>query len=99
MCIKDNEKLNLGSFVLMEVWNTVKTEAKWITYNNGLKAARKRKGSGKENEGEDSRAIDVDELEEQPRPMGQKKAKKLKYAQSKEGGHIDLEELDKFGKI
>ena len=28
-----------------------------------------------------------------------KKAKKLKYAQSKEGGHIDLEELDKFGKI
>ena len=97
--IKDNEKLNLGPFVLMDVWNILKTEAKWITYNNGLKAARKRKGSGKENEGEDSRAIDVDELEEQPRPMGQKKAKKLKYAQSKEGDHIDLEELDKFGKI
>ena len=67
---KDNERLNQGLFVLME-----KTEAKWITYNNGLKAARKRKGSGKENEGEDSRAIDVDELEEQPRPMGQKKLK------------------------
>ena len=73
--IKDNEKLNLGLFVLMDVWNILKTEAKWITYNNGLKAARKRKGSGKENEGEDSRAIDVDELEEQPRPMGQKKLK------------------------
>jgi len=26
--IKDNEKLNLGRFVLMEVWDTVKTEAK-----------------------------------------------------------------------
>ncbi|XP_015697625.1 uncharacterized protein LOC102716264 [Oryza brachyantha] len=49
--IKDNEKLSLGPFVLMEVWNTVKTEAKWITYNNGLKAARKRtatKGLGTE---------------------------------------------------
>jgi len=67
---KDNERLNQGLFVLME-----KTEAKWITYNNGLRATRKRKGSGKENEGEDSRAIDVDELEEQPRPMGQKKLK------------------------
>ena len=67
---KDNERLNQDLFVLME-----KTEAKWITYNNGLRATRKRKGSGKENEGEDSRAIDVDELEEQPRPMGQKKLK------------------------
>ena len=73
--IKDNEKLNLGPFVLMDVWNILKTEAKWITYNNGLRATRKRKGSGKENEGEDSRAIDVDELEEQPRPMGRKKLK------------------------
>ena len=31
--------------------------------------------------------------------MGQKTAKKLKYAKSKEVDHIDLEELDKFGKI
>jgi hypothetical protein len=46
--IEDNKKLNLGPFVLMEVWNTVKNEAKWITYKNGLKAARKRKGPGNE---------------------------------------------------
>ncbi|CAN6359926.1 unnamed protein product [Urochloa humidicola] len=31
--------------------------------------------------------------------MGQKQTKKLKYAKSKEVDHIDLEELDKFGKI
>ncbi|RLN04940.1 hypothetical protein C2845_PM13G09020 [Panicum miliaceum] len=97
--IKDNEKLNLGPFVLMEVWNTVKIEAKWITYNTGLKPARKRKGSGKEKEGEDSSHIDVDELDEQPRPMGQKAAKKQKYAKSKEVEHVYLEELDKFGEI
>jgi len=97
--IKDNEKLNLGRFVLMEVWDTVKTEAKWITYNNGLKAARKRKGSCREKEGDDSSHIDEDQLYEQPRPMGQKTAKKLKYAKSKEVDHIDLEELDKFDKI
>ncbi|KAG2632955.1 hypothetical protein PVAP13_2NG133503 [Panicum virgatum] len=81
LCIKDNEKLNLGPFVLMEVWNTLKTKAKWITYKNGLKAARKRKGLGKEKEVEDSSPLD------------------LKYAKSKEVDHIDLEELDKFGKI
>ena len=97
--IKDNESLNLGPFVLMDVWNTVKNEAKWVTYNSGLKKARKRKGSGKEKEGEDVSHTDADELEEQPRPIGQKKAKKLKYAKSKEGDHIDLEELEKFGKI
>jgi hypothetical protein len=31
--------------------------------------------------------------------MGQKLAKKLKYATIKDVNHIDLEELDKFGKI
>ncbi|CAO1942146.1 unnamed protein product [Urochloa humidicola] len=100
--IEDNKKLKLGPFVLMEVWNTVKTEAKWITYNNGLKSARKRaatKGSGNEKEGEDGADTDVEELDEQPRPMWQKQAKKLKFAKSKEVEHIDLEELDKFGKI
>jgi len=88
--IKDNEKLNLGPFVLMDVWNILKTEAKWITYNNGLKAARKRKGSGKDKEGEDSNHIDLDELEEQQRPIGQKAGKKLKYEKSKEVDHIEL---------
>ena len=73
--IKDNESLNLGPFVLMDVWNTVKNEAKWVTYNSGLKKTRKRKGSGKEKEGEDVSHTDADELEEQPRPIGQKKLK------------------------
>ncbi|KAG2635488.1 hypothetical protein PVAP13_2NG358015 [Panicum virgatum] len=98
--IKYNEKLNLDCFVLMEVWNTVKIEAKWITYNNRLKAARKRKSSGREEkEGDDSSHIDEDQLDKQPRPMEQKAAKKLKYAKSKEVDHINLEELDNFGKI
>ncbi|KAF8688808.1 hypothetical protein HU200_042136 [Digitaria exilis] len=97
--IQDNEKLSLGPFVLMEVWNIVKTEAKWITYNNGLKNARKRKGPGNEKEVEDEGHIDIDELDDQPRPMGQKHAKKLKYSKSKEVETIDLDELDKFGKI
>ncbi|KAF8730760.1 hypothetical protein HU200_016623 [Digitaria exilis] len=94
--IEDNKKLGLGPFMLLEVWNTVKTEAKWITYNNGLKAARKRKGSCNENEGEDVAPIDIDETDDQPRPMGQKQARKLKYANSKVVDHIDLEELEKF---
>ncbi|CAL5036944.1 unnamed protein product [Urochloa decumbens] len=99
--LEDNDKLNLGPFVLMEVWNTIKTEAKWITYNNGLKAARKKlatKGSGSEKEEGAGDHIDVDELD-QARPMGQKQAKKLKFAKSKEVKHIDLEELEKFDKI
>ncbi|KAF8672713.1 hypothetical protein HU200_049409 [Digitaria exilis] len=100
--VEDNKKLKLGPFVLMEVWNTVKTEAKWITYNNGLKAATNRaatKGPGNENEGEDEVDTDLDDLDEKPRRMGQKQAKKLKFAKSKEVEHIDLEELDKFSKI
>ncbi|CAN6382113.1 unnamed protein product [Urochloa humidicola] len=100
--LEDNKKLNLGPFVLMEVWNTIKTEAKWITYNNGLRAARKKsatKGSVNANEVDASSHIDLDELDEQPRPMGQKQAKKLKFAKSNHVEHIDLEELDKFGRI
>ncbi|CAL5002358.1 unnamed protein product [Urochloa decumbens] len=100
--LEDNKKLGLGPFVLMEVWNTVKTEAKWITYNNGLKASRKRaasKSAGNDNEGDATDHIDLDDLDELPRPMGQKQAKKLKYGKAKEVEHIDLEELDKFGKI
>ncbi|CAO2185468.1 unnamed protein product [Urochloa humidicola] len=100
--LQDNKKLGLGPFVLMEVWNILKTEAKWITYNNGLKEARKRaasKGASNGNEGDATDHIDLDDLDELPRPMGQKQAKKLKYAKNKEVEHIDLEELDKFAKI
>ncbi|CAN6227362.1 unnamed protein product [Urochloa humidicola] len=95
--IEDNKKLGLGPFVLMEVWNTVKTEAKWITYNNGLKAAGK--GASNDNEGDAAAHIDLDDLDDQPRPMGQKQAKRLKFAKSKEVDHIDFEELDKFSKL
>ncbi|CAL4963255.1 unnamed protein product [Urochloa decumbens] len=101
--LEDNKNLNLGPFVLMEVWNTVKTEAKWITYNNSLRAARKKsatKGSVNENEVDTQGPIDLDELDDElPRPMGQKQAKKLKFAKSKEVEHIDLDELDRFSKI
>ncbi|CAN6242279.1 unnamed protein product [Urochloa humidicola] len=100
--IEDNKKLSLGPFVLMEGWNTVKTEAKWITYNNGLKAARKKgagKGASNGNEGYVAAHIDLDDLDEQPRPLGQKQAKRFKFAKSKEVEHIDLEELDKFSKL
>ncbi|KAF8659025.1 hypothetical protein HU200_058869 [Digitaria exilis] len=56
-------------------------------------------GSGTDKEGEAEDPIDLDETEDQPRPMGQKLAKKLKYANNKVVEHIDLEELEKFGKI
>ncbi|CAN6269909.1 unnamed protein product [Urochloa humidicola] len=103
--LEDNKKVSLGPFVLMEVWNTVKTEAKWITYNNGLKEARKKaagkgaKVAGNDNEGDAGTHIELDDFDEQPRPMGQKQAKRLKFAKSKEVEHIDLEELDKFSKL
>jgi hypothetical protein len=48
--IEDNKKLKLTHFVLMDVWKIVRNEEKWITYNIGLKQARKRKNSDKENE-------------------------------------------------
>ncbi|RCV26482.1 hypothetical protein SETIT_5G248900v2 [Setaria italica] len=47
--VEENKKLKLGHFVLMDVWYTVQNEAKWITYNNELKQARKRKSSDKDN--------------------------------------------------
>ncbi|CAN6215258.1 unnamed protein product [Urochloa humidicola] len=62
-------------------------------YNNGLGPF----GNG--NEGDAADHIDLDDLDEQPRPMGQKQAKRLKFAKSKEVDHIDLEELDKFSKL
>lgn len=43
--VEDNKHLKLGPFVLIDVWNTVRCVAKWITYNNDLKRTRDRKGS------------------------------------------------------
>ena len=45
-----------------DVWYAVRNEAKWITYNQGLKQARKRKSSDKQQEGEDVGHIDVFEV-------------------------------------
>ncbi|KAF8722788.1 hypothetical protein HU200_021913 [Digitaria exilis] len=56
-------------------------------------------GPGNEKEGEGEAQNSGDEIDEKPRPIGQKEAKKLKSAKSKDVEHIDLEELDKFGKI
>ncbi|KAF0931009.1 hypothetical protein E2562_038673 [Oryza meyeriana var. granulata] len=98
--IKDNEELKLEHFVLMNVWYAVRDEAKWITYNKGLKQARKRnKSDNRVNEGEIE--ADLEEVEEIPRPMGQKKAKKV--AQDKKGkakvSDSDIEELNIFSKL
>jgi hypothetical protein len=103
--IEDNKKLQLGHFVLMDVWYTVRNEAKWITYNTGLKQARKRKSSDKDDEGEHMSDADQDELEEIPRPIGQKAAKKAAFqkkaanANKKVIDNTDLEEIITFAKV
>ncbi|RLN07605.1 uncharacterized protein C2845_PM11G04290 [Panicum miliaceum] len=103
---EDNKLLKLGRFVLMDVWYAVRNEAKWITYNNGPKEARKRKSSGKESTGDDTEPVDLEDMDEQKRPMGQKQAKKLareKAAKEKEKAAKDSEnendELHMYGKI
>jgi hypothetical protein len=102
--IEDNKRLKLTTFVLMDVWKLVRHEAKWTTYNKGLKQARKRKSSDKENgeEGMDCNE-DLDDVEEIPRPIGQKAAKKAAFEKKATNGNkkdtIDLEEMNTFGKI
>ncbi|KAL6656723.1 hypothetical protein ACP70R_004503 [Stipagrostis hirtigluma subsp. patula] len=97
----DNKDLKLGHFVLMDVWYAVRAEAKWVTYNNELKKARKRKDSDKV---EGSEPIDLDERP-CPRPIGQKAAKRAAYEGNlaKSGKRatepIDVDELDRYGKI
>jgi hypothetical protein len=104
--IEDNKKLKLTTFVLMDVWKLVRHEAKWIGYNKGLKQARKRKSSGKEDPEEDMDCnADLVDVEEIPRPIGQKAAKKAAFekkatnANKKAIDPIDLEEITTFGKI
>uniref|UniRef100_A0A0A8XMU0 Uncharacterized protein n=1 Tax=Arundo donax TaxID=35708 RepID=A0A0A8XMU0_ARUDO len=57
----------------MDVWCAVQNEAKWTTYNNELKKARKRKAS---DQVEGREEIDPVDNDERPRPMGQKQAKR-----------------------
>jgi hypothetical protein len=69
--IEDNKRLKLTTFVLMDVWKLVRHEAKWTTYNKGLKQACKRKSSDKENEEEGIDCNeDMDDVEEIPRAKG-----------------------------
>jgi hypothetical protein len=103
--IEDNKKLKLTTFVLMDVWKTVRHEAKWKSYNNGLKQAPKRKSLEKDDEGDDMGDADLEDVEEIPRPIGQKAAKKVAFekkaanANKKVIDSTDLEEMNTFGKI
>jgi hypothetical protein len=104
--IEDNKKLKLTTIVLMDVWKLVRHEAKWIGYNKGLKQARKRKSSDKDDEEEDMDCnADLEDVEEIPRPIGQKAAKKATFdkegtnASKKSIDPIDLEEMNTFRKI
>jgi hypothetical protein len=104
--IEDNKKLKLTTFVLMDVWKLVRHDAKWIGYNKGLKQACKRKSSDKDDEEEDmDNNADLEDVEEIPRPIGQKAAKKASFekkatnANKKAIDPIDLEEMNTFGKI
>jgi hypothetical protein len=80
-------------FILMNVWNMVRNQAKLISYNNPTQP--KRKDMEKDVDGCGLEDIDL------PRPMGQKKAKKAaceSKGKSKESA-IDVDELDRFEKI
>jgi hypothetical protein len=100
------EEENKGvHFVFMDVWNMVRNEAKWFSYNDH---------SNKRKEMDSSNPI-VDEAEdiELPRPIGQKAAKKAAYDATdkvaKKGAKkaaydatdkvSRLDELDRFEKI
>ena len=105
--VEDNKDAKLGPFVGIEVWKICRKVAKWKTYNEELRNARKRKSFHLEEE----RDQENDEsLEEMPnRPMGQKAAKKAalaakgksKGSSSEDNGNskesaIDLDKLGKF---
>ena len=76
--LSDNEELKLGHFVLMNVWYAVRNEPKWVTYNDNLRNARKRKGSDHGAE-EDREEADPFDVAVKPRPMGTKAAKKAAH--------------------
>ncbi|TVU01000.1 hypothetical protein EJB05_53559 [Eragrostis curvula] len=97
--LSDNKDLRLGQFMLMDVWYKVRNEPKWVTYNKGLKNARKRKESDKE---ETNESIDEDKDDADrplPQPIGQKKARKMMYEGKSTKSATEVIELDKFEKI
>jgi hypothetical protein len=97
---EDNKNLNLGHFVLTDVWYAVRGETKWISYNSDLKKARQRKSNQTE---ENPIDIEDENVHDLPRPMGQKKAKKMALDSKKEGksreSAIDVEQLEKYSQI
>jgi len=76
--VEDNKNLKLGHFVLMNVWYAVRNEPKWITYNDGLKNARKRKASDQGAE-EEEEEVDPFDVSGKTRPIGQKAAKRAAF--------------------
>lgn len=89
----ENEN-QLGHFVLMDVWYACRDQPKWTAYNNDLKRARKRKGGSNE---ATSEPVEVNEL---PRPIGQKAAKKAaREMKGKSKDSADVEEIEKLNQI
>ncbi|TVU34325.1 hypothetical protein EJB05_16156, partial [Eragrostis curvula] len=79
----------------------IRNEPKWVrvTYNKGLKNARKRKESDME---ESNGSIDEGKHDVDcplPRPIGKKKAKKMMYEGKSTKSATEVIELDKFEKI
>jgi hypothetical protein len=89
------EQESKGShFLHMNVWNMVRNQAKWISYNQSH-IKRKEMDNDNTNEGGGLEDIEV------PRPMGQKKAKKAACegkGKTKEST-INVDELERFEKI
>jgi len=90
---EDNKDLNLGHFVLMDVWYAVRNEPKWFTYNDGLKNARRRKSSDQEAE-EEREEVDPFDVTGKPRPMGQKAAKRAAYKPKVQSMSSSTDEAD-----
>lgn len=74
--LEDNKDEKLGPFVLKNVWKICRKVPKWISYNEELKNARKRKSYHLEEDGENLQTED----DMPKRPIGQKAAKKAALA-------------------
>jgi hypothetical protein len=74
--LEDNKDEKLGPFVLKNVWKICRKVPKWISYNEELKNARKRKSYHLE---EDRQNLQTED-DMPKRPIGQKAAKKAALA-------------------
>ncbi|CAO2208030.1 unnamed protein product [Urochloa humidicola] len=107
--VEDNKGASLGPFIHMEVWKICREVAKWKTYNEQLRNARKRKSFHLDGGSQESDEA-CDEMPQ--RPMGQKAAKKAALAAkgksidmgSDESGNskesaIDLDKIGRYSKL